>query len=807
MKIYYKFLSGKLLLIVLFGVFTLSSYAQINPTLGVGLEQLTLNKGTIDVAVLTEIIMEKQKELKKEALKRFMFKMFPNNNYATKYYIQNALHILLNEKNPHVIEKEILELTTNYALALGLAKVYANPGNQLAKLSDPKIIALIDSLKTGYKKDIINDMATDEKFKDNKFYGLMVDIVSHSLSNSAKIKEKGFYKYPIDYRMDDEDHKTLKKSTLNAKVVRLETSIQKQIDDYITNFEIIKEFYMRNKGKKSGEIINTLMTDYYIDLNSIVVNTTATEKFNDLPDTFKAALGKVKTNKAQITEVERKLAKIKELYTDYNNYTTQQEQLITNIGAILNVKADKITAVSLLEDKMNKLTPADSLLKQSINHAKNAFQLNDQKLKILMDDLSKNDSVFIYIKSLQPNLNSKTNTEIIEKLDLNELNTNIKNAIKILDAQNLANLQELAKEKQLFKVILKKITDTILSLDLGLDKTSESQFETTNTYVTDISAIYMQLELLSKKETITLSDIKYVEDSVLPLLIKYTLLANKDKPSFQSTVQNFKLLSGLLKVNAVTRVAGSIGEYSDTFDDILTFVSNLDKLDEAQTYQSIINLLQDNNEIIFNALKESDNERFKKTYQLFINAVKKYTVINTTENYVNIDVISFLSDLQQYYGRNETSWFSLYLTLGLSENFLFNPLKIGEKGKSISNIGFASEKIGMKFTLFRIGRFDDNKKLVANDIYLNRRNPFFNEIYALAYGSGLLYSLANTTTNENFDFPHAGFGIGLRFYNALDVNLSLGLPFIEGENFGDNGFFSIGLDIPLAEYLEKLGKK
>ena len=94
-----------------------------------------------------------------------------------------------------------------------------------------------------------------------------------------------------------------------------------------------------------------------------------------------------------------------------------------------------------------------------------------------------------------------------------------------------------------------------------------------------------------------------------------------------------------------------------------------------------------------------------------------------------------------------------------------------------------------------------------NDIYLNKKAPFINELYAIVYGSGLLYTLANTTTNENFDFPHVGAGVGMRFYNALDVNLIIGFPFVKNYNFGDNAFYGIGLDIPLGEYLEKLGSK
>jgi len=89
----------KLLLVFLIFIIVEKNYGQENPTLGIGLESLTLSKGTIDVEVLTKVILEKQKELKNEALKRFMIKMFPDNNYTTRFYVQNCLNICIPPSN------------------------------------------------------------------------------------------------------------------------------------------------------------------------------------------------------------------------------------------------------------------------------------------------------------------------------------------------------------------------------------------------------------------------------------------------------------------------------------------------------------------------------------------------------------------------------------------------------------------------------------------------------------------------------------------------------------------------------------
>ena len=93
-----------------------------------------------------------------------------------------------------------------------------------------------------------------------------------------------------------------------------------------------------------------------------------------------------------------------------------------------------------------------------------------------------------------------------------------------------------------------------------------------------------------------------------------------------------------------------------------------------------------------------------------------------------------------------------------------------------------------------------------NDIYLSKNDPIFNDVYAILYGSGLLYSLANTSTDSNFDYPHLGLGVGVRFFNSLDANISVGVPLIKESRFFQNKFISIGFDIPLGEYLERLGR-
>jgi hypothetical protein len=312
-----------------------------------------------------------------------------------------------------------------------------------------------------------------------------------------------------------------------------------------------------------------------------------------------------------------------------------------------------------------------------------------------------------------------------------------------------------------------------------------------------LSNMHTKIKSLINNNDIQMSDIVYLDDYI------NDKIRDKNNDSIYSQILNHnKTIIPLLKIRALQKI-DEIIDYDEELMNLFEFIANLNNLDKAETYQSIVNMLRDGSKKIEDNLSVGE---FKDSYVLFINAMKKYTLINPSEEYVEIDVVSFLNELQQYYDRNNKSRFSLYLSMGLNQNFFFEDFKFSEEDK-INNISFASEKIGVKYRIKNFNRLEGYENVVKDDIYLNKKAPFINQCYVIIYGAGLLYTLANTTTNQNFDFPHVGVGLGMRFYNALDLNLILGFPFVKDSNFGDNAFWGIGLDIPLGEYLEKLGSK
>ncbi|MCR4033589.1 MULTISPECIES: hypothetical protein [Flavobacterium] len=1020
----------KKLLLIAFLLLQSFVFAQVNPTLAVGLEKLTMNKGTIDVEVLTEIIMSKQKELKQEALKRFMFKMFPEANFTTKYYVQNCLNVLLNEKNPQVIEKEILELTTNYALSLGVTyaiiksndkelinanKAYCNYKIQSPFYQEKTIKEKADELKRKKSRDnweelikthekdfntgLVNiDKITNEKdldklvykkskatkykkklarltlrkdisstnstiIEDNKIgsekiiknlsnntdfikldsasvtlsvmqkyitthpkdksiislysslkdlnnsfselntlsknktkpidesslkstveeklfflkkqysrdpleipFGILLDVVSLSLSDIPELQKKGFFKNQIDYRSgqfysslkNDEIEKKFRESLDDLKI-----NICKKIRPYVQNYDIINEFLKKNKGKTVLDIkknLQDISVNYLIQMINEKSDTPDLKIKNTLDEIAVLENSITLINYNTIAKTPKKISipsldcNICDKITAYKESLTYQKSLESFNSSTTNIDSDikkltndliKLNPVKLFEFPDKQLSKLIALENSSLDPFKaninsSIIKLNS-KIDILPDFAKKyknnlvieilNDAIKLkeYIVYQYPDDKLSAINEIkINNLiddnyfnvdsskfndDINKIEELKKTLITEIDKKNVArkNIEKDIKSQINDKYLVITQSDDFYNRYLTsiLEEAKIDSFKTVNLDSITISKaskilsnLHSKIKSLINNNDVQMSDIVYLDNYINEKMVELKIRDRDNDEVYNSIIKQNKIIIPLLKIRALQKI-NEIIEYDDELMNLFEFIANLNKLDEAETYQSIVNLLRDGSKKIEDNLPDGE---FKDSYTLFINAIKKYTLINPSEEYVEIDVASFLTELQQYYDRNNKSVFSLYLSLGLNQNFFFKNFKFSD-GEEIKNISFASEKIGVKWRIANFKRFEGYENVIKNDVYLNKKAPFINEFYGIVYGAGLLYTLANTTTNQNFDFPHIGAGLGLRFYNALDVNLILGFPFVKDAKFGDNAFWGIGLDIPLGEYLQKLGNK
>jgi hypothetical protein len=920
-------------LLIIFGLlYGLLSYSQAGPTLGVGLEALTLNKGTIDVEVLTKIIMQKQKELKNEALKRFMFNMFPETNYTSRYYVQNCLNILLNEKNPQVIEKEILELTTNYAIALGVTKAIDKIAPEIFKELetnhykknkkvdfDVKLNEILDVNKKNNKRKRLNkeiqgldtlitylisenekkkkeskDLENKKLIKESKglenkksikeskndsmyreeirkyklelikkhggksskvnfikrkinrqknkknkllrvklkyqiddkkdyiidttqkekniLFGLKLDIVSFSLSKNEIVLKKGFFKNKIDFT-EENNHIGL---SLNIDV--LKDTINNRINPYIENYEIIKVFLKNTNIKESKNIAKDLIEYYKNQLKSkldLDNNTIEKDKYKSLKDEVDnlVFISSLITSIKQLNSFDDKLIKVND-EKSYNELNLENKLLI-----IKTIKEKVIPSIEEYNKNVNQIDKSTLKLKftniKTIDLSKNLVinktlkEIEDDKLKIdsLKNQIKLTNNDSLIVKGQIENL------EIINKLNYNDIEF-----LKTLTKLNGSEMQTLESE---LKIVQDKISMSNDFFEDFLDKLIKkieekkdnlNQGNSTNKERIKIASVfadlYEKIIYLKNNNNISLEDIYFLEHDILKKIYEVKLLdsdGNEISAYYDTIINNVKNITPLLKIKLITDKKLNF-KYSEEVISLFEFIGNLNNLNKAETYTSIIDLLRENSEVILTDLPEG---KFKEGYKIFINGMKKYTLINPTaeKEYVEIDIVSFLNDLQQYYDRNNPSKFSLYLSVGLNQNLFFDEFTFPDSSEVINSIGFASEKIGVKYKLLDFKKYRGYENVIKSDVYLNKRSPFINEWYVMTYGSGLLYSLANTSTNQNFSFAHIGFGTGLRFYNALDVNLTIGFPFVKNENFGKNGFIGLGLDIPLGEYLEGLGNK
>jgi hypothetical protein len=127
-----------------------------------------------------------------------------------------------------------------------------------------------------------------------------------------------------------------------------------------------------------------------------------------------------------------------------------------------------------------------------------------------------------------------------------------------------------------------------------------------------------------------------------------------------------------------------------------------------------------------------------------------------------------------------------------------------------------SEKIGFQFKIndFKYARSfkkgESFRYRGRNYVRLTEpKDPYISNIYWSIYGSGILYNIINSSTKENFSAPLIGLGLGVTLFNGLRINGSFGYAINSSENKfnSDNTFISIGLDVPLIEYIQAIRNK
>ena len=255
------------------------------------------------------------------------------------------------------------------------------------------------------------------------------------------------------------------------------------------------------------------------------------------------------------------------------------------------------------------------------------------------------------------------------------------------------------------------------------------------------------------------------------------------------------------------------------FSHLLQLITSLSELDKVGSYEHIFNTLA---QIGLNQTRKSELKLIRElTY--FVDA---FTSINLKEQVIHVEVEELLIKLLGLYENQVSSTIEPYFGVGLNQTFdiAYNGQSsqlLNSDGGVITDLGFASEKLGLKVKLL------NNKKLQAMDAstvsntwqsffrgknaHINK-SPIVSDVYLFAYGGGLLYNVADLTTEgDGFDAVLVGGGLGIAFFNSLDINIWRTSPLVGngslGDKLADRGFYGISFDIKLAEYLSALSKK
>jgi hypothetical protein len=213
------------------------------PTLQVGLDGFTFSKGSLDAALIMEIIAEKQQELKLKTIQNVFLSRVENSGATVYTFVDNVVRELVFESDQNLRTKGILENAVNMAfvgafLNYYLASMESNPlENQrlqtLSKMYDEDILkADWDKTFTSVKEAIVTNQEEQDfggadryRYIDNstrtEFVGVLLDMCSYAIREDKTLKRLGLlqtgysetYEYLNLYleKKDDSDYKAVYK--------------------------------------------------------------------------------------------------------------------------------------------------------------------------------------------------------------------------------------------------------------------------------------------------------------------------------------------------------------------------------------------------------------------------------------------------------------------------------------------------------------------------------------------------------------------------------------------------------------------
>jgi len=201
------------------------------------------------------------------------------------------------------------------------------------------------------------------------------------------------------------------------------------------------------------------------------------------------------------------------------------------------------------------------------------------------------------------------------------------------------------------------------------------------------------------------------------------------------------------------------------------------------------------------------------------------SVANSDKGYLYVDIESVISAVDQKFSPTNKKGIGVYIQpfVSIGTNYASfvktNSLTTDNTGaaKSLDNLYFASEKIGIKWKIWN-WKYTHSFAAGENFRYYNKPGnyrywlrpqpkPTISDVHIIIYGSGLLYNIANLKSNDNFNYGIVGTGLGFTFFNGLSTTIGFACPFTDKKFNSTNTFFNFGIDVPIIDYIAGLKNK
>jgi hypothetical protein len=769
------------------------------PSLQVGLSGIKFSKGNLDPELIAEIIAEKQKEVKVKLIKNMLLNNLGVDNGLFYAYIDQSIEILTTEKDEDTRVKNLLENTVNLSFVVGYAEYYLQTLKKdspewksirelalsygvSASLFEKDKLSLKDFAKITYRESVSekSKTETDENFiieQNNKFVGVIIDLFAEVIRQNEQLKTLGILRtnYLQNYL------------SMNS-YVSLEDNIANK--DLALKLKALDELLNGKKNEIERQALASIQKSL-VDKTVFAMDSSLKVKV----EIFEKAI------KSSSTEISKFISD-NETKLELEGYSKNQNYLLMNYNSL---EGATNSFYELIKSKYN--IDALNILKGTDKDLKNQYRIFewylDSKVKSefynsLFTKRTQADAIFsqikgnldIYLKyfGLVKSLSVKGN-------DWNEILKTISNDFNCGDAKAIADSMMVQYGRA-----RKEIKD--------ISMLSQSE-------INDIEQINSFLDKLRFAELNRFEYMQAYEKELKPAL---TRLGKYSLDFLKMNNSMFSLINCITK-QVETDLASVNINLNLSF---IKLLSTIDEFDHVPTYATFLNHLSDAGDVF-------SDEEMRKSINRVISFIRSYVKVGEDNNgklSLNLDVEGFLYSLQKT-PYNHFRPIQFHFTVGanttsFSENLITN------SSDTLRNYSFIGEKIGIKFKLWDykyVRSFGKGETfsywkffrwwmpIPVKATYIRNsppKEPTISNIHLLAYGSGILYNLVNTGTTKSFNSPLVGVGVGITFFNDLDVNVSWGKTILNSKSFTDPSvpsFFNVGFDIQFIEYYDRLNKK